>query len=70
MKTREYVPTLGFVRVCVSRGLSREVLGLWIFPRYFYGILVGCHSPFPEVAAVFGFFEVLWGSSSGGRFLV
>jgi hypothetical protein len=34
------------------------------------GVSDGCHSPFPEVSAVFCFFEELWGLSSGGRFLV
>ena len=33
-------------------------------------MFIGCHSPLSGVAADFGFFEVLWGSSSGGRFLV
>ena len=56
---------------CASRGLDREVLGYVDLIRVmFYRCWDGCHSPFPGVAAVFGFFEVLSGSSSGGRFLV
>ena len=60
MKTRESTSTLGVVRVCASRGLAREAMGLWILSHWFFlDVCVGCHSPFPEVAAVFGFFDVL-----------
>jgi hypothetical protein len=59
MKTRESTSTLGVVRVCVSRGLAREALGLGLFQSVFPVCSVGCHSPFPEVAADFGFFAQL-----------
>ena len=34
MQTRESAPTR-VVRVCASRGLAREALGLWIFSKVF-----------------------------------
>ena len=61
------------MRVCASRGLAREALGLWILSCVMLrkeGVSGGCHSPLPGVSAVFCFFEMLWGLSSGGRFLV
>jgi hypothetical protein len=71
MKTRESTTALRAVRVCASRGLAREALGLWILSYVCYeALLAVCHSPFPEVSAVFCFLNVLWGLSSGGRFLV
>ena len=71
MKTRESTTALRAVRVCASRGLAREALGLWILSYLCYEVLLAvCHSPFPEVSAVFCFFDVLWGLSSGGCFLV
>ena len=59
------------MRVGASRGLAREALGLWILSYICYEVLQAvCHSPFPEVSAVFCFFDVFRGLSSGGRFLV
>ena len=58
------------MRVFASRGLAREALdfgSVQVFLRYVH---VDCHFPLPGVIADFGFFEVFWGSSSGGRFLV
>ena len=54
------MPTLGVVRDCESRGLTREAFGFVdLFQWCFFKVYVGCHSPFPEVVAVFGFFDVL-----------
>ncbi len=56
---RVCAPTLGVVRVCVSRGLARESLGFVdLFQSDDVVFYIGCYSPFPEVEVVFGFFEV------------
>ena len=69
--SKESAPALVGCESCTSRGLDREALGLWILSYVCWKVFWnGCHSPFPEVSTAFCFFEVIWGLSSGGRFLV